>query len=315
MLSGRELQAPASCCPQFISLRPRCDAERSIGEEVWAVSGDANMLDPTLYEELRSGDRYERGEVKRPWTAGSKASTTSCSSSRARAAELLIHASRAETMPEHRGLQQQQHRLQQLQQQQQLQQRPLPKLSRPLSGATLRPALSAPTLASRAPASRPQSPERLLWQASRPPSRQRATASSGYGRRLGTPATPSSVHMHGGELPEQLTRSGVGVGVGVRVGVGVGVGVRVRVRVRVRRAPPHPAPTRVVAEQWPHEVLPHPPADSVAELAPPPAMRKEVFASAASRSLQVDGCDQWLRGLQAERARFASNAAFSMYSW
>jgi hypothetical protein len=183
------------------------------------------MLDPTLHEELRSGDRYERGEVKRPWTAGSKASTTSWSSSRARAAELLIHASRAETMPEHRGLQQQQHRLQQLQQQQLQQQRPLPKLSRPLSGATLRPTLSAPTLA-RGPASRPQSPERMLWQASRPPSRQRATASSGYGRRLGTPAAPSPAHMHGGELPEQLTRSGVGVGVGARV--------RVRIRIRVR---------------------------------------------------------------------------------
>ena len=185
------------------------------------------MLDATLYEELRSGDRYERGDVKRPWTAGSKPPTTSWSSSRARAAELLIQASRVETMPEHRGLQQQQHRLQQLQQQQQQQQRPLPKLSRPLSGATLRPALSAPTLA-RGPASRPQSPERMLWQASRPPSRQRATASSGYGRRLGTPAAASSAHMHGGELPEQLTRSGVGVAVAVRVGVGVGVGVRVR---------------------------------------------------------------------------------------
>ena len=183
------------------------------------------MQDATLYEELRSGDRYERGDVKRPWTAGSKPPTTSWSSSRARAAELLIQASRAETMPEHRGLQQQQHRLQQLQQQQQQQQRPLPKLSRPLSGATLRPALSAPTLA-RGPASRPQSPERMLWQASRPPSRQRATASSGYGRRLGTPAAASSASMHGGELPEQLTRSGVGVGVGVRVRVRVGARVR-----------------------------------------------------------------------------------------
>ena len=40
-----------------------------------------------------------------------------------------------------------------------------------------------------------------------------------------------------------------------------------------------------------------------------------MLASAASRSLQVDGCDQWLRGLQAERAGFTSNAAFSMYSW
>ena len=195
-----------------------------LAREVWAVSDDV-MLDATLYEELKSGDRYERGDVKRPWTAGSKPPTTSWSSSRARAAELLIQASRAETMPEHRGLQQQQHRLQQLQQPQQQQQRPLPKLSRPLSGATLRPALSAPTLA-RAPASRPQSPERMLWQASRPPSRQRATASSGYGRRLGTPAAASSAHMHGGELPEQLTRSGVGVGVRVRVRVRVGVRVR-----------------------------------------------------------------------------------------
>ena len=44
-------------------------------------------------------------------------------------------------------------------------------------------------------------------------------------------------------------------------------------------------------------------------------MRKEVLASAASRTLQADGCDQWLRGLQAERAGFTSNAAFSVYSW
>ena len=40
-----------------------------------------------------------------------------------------------------------------------------------------------------------------------------------------------------------------------------------------------------------------------------------MLASAASRTLQADGCDQWLRGLQAERAGFTSNAAFSMYSW
>ena len=68
-----------------------------LAREVWAVSDDV-MLDATLYEELRSGDRYERGDVKRPWTAGSKPPTTSWSSSRARAAELLIQASRAETI-------------------------------------------------------------------------------------------------------------------------------------------------------------------------------------------------------------------------
>ena len=88
------------------------------------------MINATLYEELRSGERYERDEVKRPWTAGSKAPTASWSSSRTRAghdvagmtrhgataeagamgltrhesssrgraAELLIHASRSITL-------------------------------------------------------------------------------------------------------------------------------------------------------------------------------------------------------------------------
>ena len=240
-----------------------------------AVGSHERMINATLYEELRSGDRYERDEVKRPWTAGSKAPTTSWSSSRARAAELLIHASRTETMPEHRGLQQQQQQLQQLQQQQQIQQRPLPKLSRPLSGGALHPALSAPTLARR-PASRPQSPERRLWQASRPHSRQ-STPSSGYGRRPsspatgrrpGTPGAVSSGHSREQEvreLPDQLRRG--------------------------------------VAEEWPQDAFPHQRARTRPEFDPPPARRKEVRAtlSPANRSVQVDGCDEWLQGLQAER--------------
>ena len=251
------------------------------------------MINATLYEELRSGDRYERDEVKRPWTAGSKAPKTSWSSSRARAAELLIHASRAQAMPEHRGLQQQQQQLQQLQQlqqmqqMQQMQQRPLPKLSRPLSSAGLHPALSAPTLA-RGPASRPQSPERRLWQDSRPQSRQ-GTPSSGYGRRPsspatrrrpGTPATVSSAHLREQDvLPEQLTR--------------------------------------VVSEEWPQDAFPHQQTGRVPEFDPPPAVRKEALASLSpgNRTLQMGGCDEWLQGLQAERAGFTSHYSFSMYTW
>ena len=95
-------------------MQERCVGERELTVPVsrWATilrgAAHQKMINATLYEELRSGDRYERDEVKRPWTAGSKAPKTSWSSSRARAAELLIHASRAQAMPEHRGLQQQQ---------------------------------------------------------------------------------------------------------------------------------------------------------------------------------------------------------------
>ena len=75
--------------------------------------------------------------------------------------------------------------------------------------------------------------------------------------------------------------------------------------------------TRVVSEEWPQDAFPHQQTGRVPEFDPPPAVRKEALASLSpgNRTLQMGGCDEWLQGLQAERAGFTSHYSFSMYTW